>query len=66
MKFVILALFGLVSINAIKLRQREGPTKNGPLTGEDLMNMCDANGDNHVKKSEVWACISAEIPEEDK
>ena len=68
MKFVILALLGLVSVDAIKLRQRSSEEPNGPehppLTGKDIVQHCDQDGDHRLTQKEAWHCVSADIPEE--
>jgi hypothetical protein len=61
MKFAIIALLGLASIDAIKLHQRSTIAQ-GPPTAADIVGACDADSNGELTRDEVSACIDAHVP----
>jgi Ca2+-binding EF-hand superfamily protein len=60
MKFAIIALLGLVSIDAIKLHQRSTVTQ-GPPTAAELVALCDTDASGDLTLDEAHACINENV-----
>ena len=52
MKFAQIALLGLVSVQAVHLKQ-----KGGRLTAQDIMEMCDSSENGMLDQEEIHACV---------
>jgi len=60
MKFAHIALLGLVSVQAVHLKQKGGPPQ-GP-TAHDIISHCDKSGNGMLDQGEVHACIDEMVP----
>ena len=71
MKFAVLCLLGVASVDGIQLKQKNAAKHDhhdehhGP-SADDIFGMCDANHDDHLTKEEAHSCIDANIPDERK
>jgi Ca2+-binding EF-hand superfamily protein len=69
-KFAILALLGLVSVNAVKIHQKSTLShKGGPPTAAKIFEECnssDVNSLDHLTLAEIHTCIDTNMEEADR